>query len=122
LIQNSHRNRIATQEETDGEVLVDTFIEGIVISSFAFGSKLFAIIDEKVNVFDLVGNFLYSWGDIGPEPGNFMDPSSIAVCNGQVYVADTGNNRIQVFSLFGEFIGEISFPEPYHITAHKGLI
>jgi sugar lactone lactonase YvrE len=65
--------------------------------------------------------FQSSWGGIGSDNGQFLNPEGITVgADGQVYVADTGNHRIQVFSLTGTFVdkwgiegsdaGEFSFP------------
>ncbi len=41
------------------------------------------------------------WGETGEEPGKLFQPSGIAVSKeGTVFVADTGNDRIQVFENF----------------------
>jgi DNA-binding beta-propeller fold protein YncE len=51
------------------------------------------------------GKFLASWGETGSTEGKFEQPGGIAVgSDGRVYVADTGNNRIQVFNAKGEFL------------------
>jgi DNA-binding beta-propeller fold protein YncE len=50
---------------------------------------------------------LWSWGGgpIGSAPGQFYGPRSIAVApNGRVFVADTGNKRIEVFTAHGKFL------------------
>ncbi len=46
------------------------------------------------------------WGKYGTTDGGFKSPTGIAVDSsaGKVYVADTANNRIQVFSSNGTFI------------------
>jgi hypothetical protein len=47
------------------------------------------------------------WGGIGSGDGQFNHPSAIAVDGlGHVYVADSGNNRIQVFYPDGTYIGQ----------------
>jgi DNA-binding beta-propeller fold protein YncE len=67
-----------------------------------------------------------NWGSYGLSNGNFKSPSSVTVDSaGNVYVADTGNNRIQKFSGNGTFItkwGEYgtangSFSRPYGVVA-----
>jgi DNA-binding beta-propeller fold protein YncE len=66
---------------------------------------------DRVEKFDANGGFLLSWGRHGSEPGQFsfgssQDPTKppgggIAVTGGYVFVADSGNNRIQRFTLQG---------------------
>ena len=49
--------------------------------------------------------FVTTWGSSGTGNGQFSTPRSIAVdASGNVYVADSGNNRIQKFSSAGVFI------------------
>jgi hypothetical protein len=121
LIQNSTQP-ITAKKDTEGHILTQACIPVEVVFSFAYGSELFAIVENKVHVYDFFGTLLNSWGDIGAEPGSFKDPRSIAVCNGLVYVADTGNHRIQTFTLAGEFIREFSFTEPTHLSVYKDMI
>ena len=50
------------------------------------------------------GRFIKSWGQTGSEPGQFKVVHGIAVdAQGDVYVADAGNQRIQVFDGDGTF-------------------
>lgn len=42
--------------------------------------------------------FENSWGALGNEPGNFIQPSDITVSQNKIYVLDAGNNRIQIFT------------------------
>ncbi|NLX49483.1 MAG: hypothetical protein GXY82_06365 [Methanospirillum sp.] len=49
--------------------------------------------------------FVLKWGISGSGDGEFNYPSGIAVDGaGNVYVADTDNNRIQVFDAEGTFL------------------
>ncbi len=51
-------------------------------------------------MFDSSGHFLEKWGERGIGPGEFSQPTAIAVdCYGNVYVADTNNNRVERFDL-----------------------
>jgi len=50
-----------------------------------------------------------NFGRFGREEGQFSSPQGIAVdsSSGNVYVADTGNHRIQVFSSDGTFLSRL---------------
>lgn len=52
-----------------------------------------------------------SWGGAGSAPGRFNDPNGIAVAGNHVYVADSRNHRIQVFTRGGDFVAEWSVPD-----------
>ncbi len=58
------------------------------------------------------------WGSRGTAPGEFNEPRDVAVdAEGHLYVADTGNRRVQVFDSEGQFItgwngGKDEFVEP----------
>lgn len=47
--------------------------------------------------------FVAGWGESGDRPGQFHDPTGIAVVNDEVFVADSRNGRIQVFDMDGHF-------------------
>ncbi len=51
--------------------------------------------------------FVRTWGSFGAANGQFDDPKGIAVApNGDVYVADDRNDRIQFFDGVGAFLGQ----------------
>lgn len=66
--------------------------------------------NHRIQVFSPTGAFLRSWGQATahpnrPQPGEFYGPRGVAVAaNGNVYVADTGNRRVQVFTPEGRFL------------------
>ena len=67
--------------------------------------------NHRIQKFDADGNFLLMWGSFGQTTlasgleGQFWGPRGLAVdAAGWVYVADTGNKRIQVFDANGQFI------------------
>jgi len=63
--------------------------------------------NARVHKFSPAGKLLLSWGEPGSGPGQFHVPHGIAVApDGNVYVADRENSRLQVFSPEGEFIRE----------------
>ncbi len=54
--------------------------------------------NDSMQKFDSNGNFIAKWGSYGSGNGQFNSPQGVAVdAGGKVYVADAGNNRIQVF-------------------------
>jgi len=65
--------------------------------------------NNRIQVFDENGVFVKAFGKKGSGPGQFEGPRSIAVDNsagpdnGDVYVVDSGNGRIQRFGPEGEF-------------------
>ena len=60
--------------------------------------------NSRVAKFDKGGKFIKSWGQKGAGQGQFDVPHSLAVdAKGNVYVADLGNKRIQVFDNDGAF-------------------
>src|SRR5712691_7849207 len=60
--------------------------------------------NARIAKFDKDGKFVKSWGKKGTAPGEFANVRSIAVdAQGNVYAADGGNKRIQVFDNNGTF-------------------
>ena len=50
--------------------------------------------------FDLSGRFLVKWGSEGTKDGQMMAPAAVAVDEkGNVFVVETGNNRVQEFTV-----------------------
>jgi hypothetical protein len=63
--------------------------------------------NNRVAKFDKDGRFLKHWGSTGSERGQFNGVKAIAVdAQDNVYVADAGNKRIQVFDAEGTFKSE----------------
>ncbi len=61
---------------------------------------------HRVTVFDLDGNFIKQWGELGTDPGQMNAPGGIAICGEDtIYVVEQRNNRVQRFNTDGESIG-----------------
>ena len=60
--------------------------------------------NARIAKFDKEGKFVKSWGKKGTASGEFANVQSIAVdAQGNVYAADGGNKRVQVFDNNGAF-------------------
>jgi hypothetical protein len=63
--------------------------------------------NNRVAKFDKDGRFITHWGSTGTGQGQFTGVKAIAIdAQGNVYVADAGNKRIQVFDGNGAFKSE----------------
>jgi DNA-binding beta-propeller fold protein YncE len=60
--------------------------------------------NARVAKYEPTGKYIKSWGSRGTEPGQFNIVHGIAIdAQGNVYVADEGNKRVQVFDANGTF-------------------
>ena len=78
----------------------------------------------------LTFRFLLSFGSAGSGPGTFLNPLGIALDPlGNLYVADTGNDRVQKLDGNGRFLGQVGrfgrgegqFSRPTDLFAGSGL-
>jgi DNA-binding beta-propeller fold protein YncE len=66
---------------------------------------------NRVQVFDTGGNFLFAFGTEGTGPGQFRAAeATVQDFDGNLYVVDTGNDRVQKLTPNGSYLGE--FPVP----------
>ncbi|HEY9778451.1 MAG TPA: protein kinase [Planktothrix sp.] len=58
-------------------------------------------LNHRIQAFGPTGDWLFSIGGRGTEPGRFIGPSDLSLdpANNLLYVADKGNQRVQVFEL-----------------------
>src|SRR5947207_14561518 len=77
--------------------------------------------NQRITKLDVEGRFVKCWGSAGAEPGQFARVRALALGpDGNLYVADACNHRIQVFTRDGEYIrawgepgagpGQLSYP------------
>jgi DNA-binding beta-propeller fold protein YncE len=67
------------------------------------------VLHHKIQVLDKAsGEFLFEFGSVGSDPGELFNPTNLSLGpDGLLYVTDTGNFRVQAFSIDGEFIRDI---------------
>jgi hypothetical protein len=71
-------------------------------------------INSRVAKADKDGNWIKSWGERGEKPGEFNTPHNIAAdAQGNIYVADRFNRRIQVFDSDGNFLRAMTVDVPF---------
>ena len=79
-------------------------------------------INSRVAKYDKNGDWMKQWGDHGDKPGEFSTPHSIAAdAAGNIYVADRGNRRIQVFDSDGMLRRQITIDVPIPPGAHPWM-
>jgi len=79
-------------------------------------------INSRVAKVDPNGKWLKSWGEPGDGPGQLNTPHSIAAdAQGNIYVADRGNRRIQVFDTDGKLLRQIHIDVPFSPDAQPAI-
>jgi DNA-binding beta-propeller fold protein YncE len=79
-------------------------------------------INARVGKVDKDGKWLMSFGEPGEGDGELHTPHSIAAdAQGNIYVADRGNARIQVFDDNGKFLRVIKIDVPYDPNAQPAI-
>jgi DNA-binding beta-propeller fold protein YncE len=76
---------------------------------------------NRIAKFEKDVKFIRQWGSTGSEPGQFNGVKALAIdAQGNVYAADLGNKRIQVFDAEGTFksqFGGVGMPTALCITS-----
>jgi DNA-binding beta-propeller fold protein YncE/ABC-type Fe3+ transport system permease subunit len=60
--------------------------------------------NDRIQVFDTAGNYLYQFGRFGENPGELSRPQSMVIDGETLYVTDACNHRISVFKTDGTFL------------------
>jgi DNA-binding beta-propeller fold protein YncE len=77
----------------------------------------------RISRFTKEGKFIKSFGRFGSGPLEFSTPHDIVLHGGRLYVADRGNNRVQIVDPEGKFIAEWKqFGRPSGIAIHEDMI
>lgn len=64
--------------------------------------------NDRVQVFDQSGKFLYKFGSFGHDDNHLFNPKgNLLIENNSIYICDEGNHRINIFSLDGKSLSII---------------
>jgi len=66
---------------------------------------------QRIQKFTENGEFVLQFGQHGTADGEFQRPSGLALRDGEIYVVDAFNNRIQIFSETGKFLRVLKLPD-----------
>src|SRR3982075_1884844 len=79
-------------------------------------------VNSRVAKADKNGVWLKSWGEPGDQSGQFNTPHNIGVdARDNIYVADRGNRRIQIFDTEGKFLRQIVIDVPAPANARPAI-
>ncbi len=93
--------------------------------------------NHRIQVFDVDGSFIRKWGSFGQADGQFYFPRGVAVLQKHptqnlVYVTDSGNNRVQIFTVEGTFVrkwgtkgscdGQFNYPRGVAVHPTRDLV
>jgi hypothetical protein len=81
----------------------------------SYGDKVY-IADigySKIMVFSTNGTFISEFGSYGTNLGQFKNPRGIDADAKYIYVADTGNNRIQIFDHYFNSVASFNFANSF---------
>ncbi len=77
-------------------------------------------VNSRVGKANAKGEWVASWGSLGKGPGQFDTPHGVAVSpQDEIFVADRGNRRIQVFDPEGKYLREFVVDVPVDVNKGK---
>ena len=100
LLRIGTRTRPALQEPFNHPANIAVAPDGEIFVVDGYGNS-------RIHRFTADGKLIKSWGERGAGPGQLSTPHGIWVDGvGRVYVCDRENNRVQIFSVEGDYLTE----------------
>lgn len=100
LVADSNNQRILAFEpngKPGKPIPINNFTRGLALTDRGYVLTAKSFLHQIVAV-NLNGEFLYTFGEEGPGDGQFLFPNDVAVVKNSIYIVDTQNNRVQVWS------------------------
>jgi len=111
LCLDSDNGKVSTFKSS-GKKVTDFEGEFSDIKGAAIDDQMVVLLDgEKLKFYKLDGKMRFEVGSSGEADGKFDSPKGVFLTRDEVYVADTGNQRIQVFSRDGIYLNKVSNPK-----------
>lgn len=86
-------------------------------------------LNHKLKLYDMDGNYITSLGKLGSEEGCFKYPNDIYISeDGNLFISDSKNNRVQIFDKELRFIKAINFSKfglfliPSSVVTHENIL
>jgi sugar lactone lactonase YvrE len=120
LFLGQEQQSLGVQNQKKEEIMGNTLVQLLIVIMLC--SLVLALPAAAAETYNVVT----TWGTLGTGNGQFISPEGIAVdSSGNVYVADTGNGRIQKFTSDGLYLtqwgslgtGDGQFTNPHGIAA-----
>ena len=111
LCLDSDNNKVSTFTSS-GKKVIDFEGEFSDLEGAAIDDQTIVLLDgEKLKFYKLDGRMRFEVGSSGDADGKFDSPKGLFLTKDKVYIADTGNQRVQVFSRDGIYLNKISNPK-----------
>jgi hypothetical protein len=101
----------------NGIIKKKIFLDNLKVRKiFPYKNEIFLIENYSIKVISEDNKLLRFWGEEGRSAGCFKDIKGIKIYKKIVYVIDSGNHRIQAFTLNGDFILKYNYDTQVNIT------
>jgi len=111
LCLDGDNNKVSTYRSS-GKKVLDFQGDFEDLKAASIDDQVVVILDgEKLKYYRLDGRMRFEAGGSGDEDGQLDSPRGIFLGKDRVYVADTGNERIQIFSRDGIYLDKIENPK-----------